>query len=366
MVLVVDAAAQSRSVAALVARLRRLRPAHPRSPGWSSTGSRSARHEQLLRDALGPAGLPVLGAISGAERHRHALPPPGPGPGRRARAAARQAVGRAGRPDRRPAAPRRLLALAAAAPRPSAGRGRGTAVRRRAGSASRVRAARPGSPSPRRRRVHLRLCRDRPSCCRGRCRGRPFDPLHDEDLPGGTRGLVHRRRLPRGPRGRSCPPTSRCARGSQPRRPGRADRRRMRRPALPRADPGRLADVRRPRRRRPHDRSSRSATGARWPPPIRCSRGRATCVRGHEFHRTAVHPAGRPPARRWQLRRRHRHRRVRGRQRRSRPICICTGPAGRRARSPPLVEAARAAAAGSPPHDCGSSASASAPATRNW
>ena len=61
-VLVVDAAAQGRSVAALVSGFAGYDPA-VRLGGVSLNRVGSARHEQILRDALAGTGVPVLGAL---------------------------------------------------------------------------------------------------------------------------------------------------------------------------------------------------------------------------------------------------------------------------------------------------------------
>jgi cobyrinic acid a,c-diamide synthase len=61
-VLVVDAAAQGRSVAALVAGFASFDPA-VRPAGVVLNRVGSARHEQILRDALAGIGMPVLGAL---------------------------------------------------------------------------------------------------------------------------------------------------------------------------------------------------------------------------------------------------------------------------------------------------------------
>ncbi len=104
-VLVVDASAQARSVAALVHGFATFDPG-VRLGGVILNRVGSDRHEAILREALGAAGVPVLGAVRRLDAAAHALPAPRPGAGGRAVAPRRwppsRAARRGGRRRRRP------------------------------------------------------------------------------------------------------------------------------------------------------------------------------------------------------------------------------------------------------------------------
>ena len=229
-VLVIDASAAGRSVAAVATGFDRF------DPGTTVAGVilnqvGSDRHEQLLRDALAAAGFPVFGAIrrsdevSAPSRHLGLIPVGG-------------TLGRRHRGHRPPRGPdRRLL-------RPARPAGPGP---------QRARPARPGlgparAPAPgrapgrsrgRRGRLHLLLHRAQRAADRRRPDVIPFDPLRDEALPAGTAGLVLGGGFPEMHASdlSANEPLRRRRRGRRrPRHPGR---RRVRRAALPGPDPGR-------------------------------------------------------------------------------------------------------------------------------
>ena len=146
MVLVVDAAAMAGSVAAVVHGFATLDPARAAWPAWSSTGSARDGHEAMLREALAPLGVPVLGALRrddgspGATATSGSSPwPSSPTRSAPPSTALAAAVADAGRPRRRRRpGPRRRH------PSPATGRCR----RPRAGRAGAGSRWPPGRPSP--------------------------------------------------------------------------------------------------------------------------------------------------------------------------------------------------------------------------
>ncbi|GAA3408803.1 hypothetical protein GCM10018952_07200 [Streptosporangium vulgare] len=209
-VLVVDAAKQSRSVAALV-------------HGFASYDTRirlggvilnrigSERHEAICREALAESGVPVLGAIRRSDavatpsRHlglvprRRAPHPGGAGHGRR-RGPGRRLLRPGGTPA--PGPYRAVVAGRPVEPR--------TARRSRHEDRGRRRAG-----------LHLRLHRAGRAAGGGGRRGRPLRPARRRGPPrGGLAGSSSGAVSPRSTRP-SCRPTSRCASGS-PRSTGRS------------------------------------------------------------------------------------------------------------------------------------------------
>ena len=210
----------------------------------------SDRHERLLREALASSGLPVYGAIRRTEgivtpsRHLGLIP------AAEREAIARQAIGRMGALIAASCDLDALLVLAAArpgahgpalgAPRPYQTRHRRAPVVAVAGGAA----------------FTFGYTEQTELLEAAGSRVARFDPLRDEDLPAGTAGLilgggfpeVHAAALSANERLRE-----RVAALAAPRRAGR---RRMRGAALPGADPGRTAHVRRPRRAGHDDREA--------------------------------------------------------------------------------------------------------------
>ena len=276
-VLVVDASSQSRSVAALVHGFASWDP-EVRIGGVILNKVGSDRHEMLLREALDESGVPVLGVLRRADAGGHALAASGTGAGRRAagrRGGRGCGDGRAGAGgcdlDALMALARSAPALRAAAWDPA----EAVAVRRSAPRPARPvpgPGLRPGPRSSDAGRAGGR-CPDGPAGPARRRRGRgaaftfsyaehaellaaagaevvTFDPLRDEALPEGTRGLVIGGGFPEvyapelsanEPLRKAVAELARC-RGTR--------RRRVRRAAVSVAFARRAADVRGARRRR--------------------------------------------------------------------------------------------------------------------
>lgn len=213
-VLVVDASSQSRSVAALVHGFASWDP-QVRLGGVILNKVGSQRHEALLRDALEESGLPVLGVLHRAEqvavpsRHLGLVP-----------VAERRgdAVGAVAAMREQVVAGcdlEALMALARSAP-PLPGEvwdaaeaigGCGGPVPLSAPAGAPVVAVASGAAFTFSYAEHTELL------AAAGAEVVPFDPLRDEALPEGTRGLVvggGSRRCTRV----SCPPTRRCARPS--------------------------------------------------------------------------------------------------------------------------------------------------------
>ena len=288
--LVLDTTAQGRSAAALTLGMAAFDPA-VRIGGVILNRVGSPRHETLLRDALAEVGVPVLGAVTRAAevaapaRHLGLVPvaeraPESVRDRHRARRAGRGHSGprRRARPGPdRPAADRPAWDPVAAVGGPA--------------GVERPRVALAGGPA-----FTFSYAETAELLTAAGADVVTVDPLRDPALPAGTRGAGDRRRLPRGVR-RSAGRQHRA-----PRRAGRlrrADRGRVRRAALPRAVPGRRADVRSAGPDRPDDRpahprlpggprrhrlpggrapaSRYAATSSTAPPP---TRGTATRRRG--------------------------------------------------------------------------------------
>ena len=252
-VLVVDAAAAGPLGRRAGARLRAPSTRGPRigrrdpQPGRLATGT-----SELLRDGLRRDRRCRCSACCRADRRdRRAVPAPRPGPGRRARARpARPSVGRAGRAGRRARRPGRRA-------RPGA-----AGARRCPAAAWYPAAARPprrvpapaGGRGGRRRGVHLRLRRDRPSC--SRAAGADVVAVRPAARRGAARrarpGLVLGGGFPEVHAAELSANEPLRARGRGAGRAGRADRRRVRRAALPGPDarrPARCAACSTPRPR---------------------------------------------------------------------------------------------------------------------
>ncbi|MCX4551868.1 cobyrinate a,c-diamide synthase [Streptomyces sp. NBC_01387] len=189
-VLVVDASSQSRSVAALVHGFASWDP-EVRIGGVILNKVGSARHEAMLREALDESGVPVLGALRRAgqvetpSRHLGLVPVAERRPDAVAAVAALAAQVRAG------CDLEALLALARSAPSPVADAwdpaGALGEPRASAGPVGRGRpvvAVAGGSAFTFSYAEHAELL------TAAGAEVVPFDPLHDERLPEGTRGLV--------------------------------------------------------------------------------------------------------------------------------------------------------------------------------
>ncbi len=151
-VLVIDAASMARSVAAVVHGYRSYDPAIDIA-GVVLNKVGSDVHEQLLREAIEPLGVPVVGALRRDERVVRARAPSRPRPGGRARGARPCGDRGAGRGDRRARRPRRRCSRWRARRPPRRARpGRPTRPTARASQApvSRSRAARRSRSTTRR------------------------------------------------------------------------------------------------------------------------------------------------------------------------------------------------------------------------
>ncbi|MEV0322187.1 cobyrinate a,c-diamide synthase [Streptomyces sp. NPDC050658] len=187
-VLVVDASSQSRSVAALVHGFASWDP-EVRIGGVILNKVGSARHEELLRDALGESGVPVLGALSRLGQVRSPSRHLGLVPVAERRAEAVESVAALAAQVREGCDLEGILALARSAPElggeawdpgaavtgvPSAGAGAGKPVVAVAG----------GAAFSFSYAEHVELL------TAAGAEVVTFDPLHDEQLPEGTAGLV--------------------------------------------------------------------------------------------------------------------------------------------------------------------------------
>ena len=267
-VLVIDAAAMARSVAAIVHGYRGFDP-DVDVAGVVLNRVGGASHAELLREALAPLGVPVLGALAARPGARGARAPPRP------RARRPSATGRA----RAVIAPARRGGRRAVRPRRAGARWRAPPARSRAPAWSPEPAA---PPTPARVAIargpafsfhyeeNLELLR---AAGAELC---PFDPLADDALPAGAGALLLAGGFPEvfgAELAANAPLRAEIAAFARSGRPGA---RRVRRAALPRRDAGRPADVRRARRRRARwAAGSRSATARRPRPPTTPSGRRA-------------------------------------------------------------------------------------------
>ncbi|MVO86850.1 cobyrinate a,c-diamide synthase [Streptomyces sp. p1417] len=185
-VLVVDASSQSRSVAALVHGFASWDP-EVRMGGVILNKVGSQRHEDLLRDALGSSGVPVLGALRRApqvqapSRHLGLVPVAERG------AAALESVAASAEQVRQGCDMDALLALARSAPRlPGPVWDPHEAV----GSPAPVPAAAPVVAVAGGAAFTFSYAEHAELLTAAGADVVPFDPLHDEELPPGTRGLV--------------------------------------------------------------------------------------------------------------------------------------------------------------------------------
>ena len=285
-VLVIDASAAGRSVAAVATGFDRF------DPGTTVAGVilnqvGSDRHEQLLRDALAAAGFPVFGAIrrsdevSAPSRHLGLIPVA------ERSADATEATARLGALIAASCDLPALLALARSAPDlpgpawapPELPHPGGRPVVAVAGGAA----------------FTFSYTEHSELLAAAGLDVVPFDPLRDEALPDGHGRPGPGRRLPgnarQRPVGQRAPPPRRRGR-RRPRHPGR---RRVRRPALPGPHPGRRPHVRRPPHRRHHDRpASPSATAKPRAATDSVLAATGEVVRAHEFHRTETDPESGP------------------------------------------------------------------------
>ena len=201
----------------------------------------SDRHERLLREALAASGMPVYGAIRRTEgivtpsRHLGLIP------AAEREAVAGQAIDRMGALIAGSCDLDALLALAGRAPALTGPPWEPPGV-------TRLARARTGRRRGRRGSLHVRLHRAGRTARGGRVAGGPVRPAAGRGPARGDRRADPRRRLPRGARGRAVRQRAAARAGGRAGPPRRAGRRRMRGAALPGADPGRAAHVRRPRR----------------------------------------------------------------------------------------------------------------------
>ncbi|CAM5647947.1 hydrogenobyrinate a,c-diamide synthase [Streptomyces spiroverticillatus] len=185
-VLVVDGSSQSRSVAALVHGFASWDP-EVRIGGVILNKVGSDRHEELLREALDGSGVPVLGALRRAKQVRTPSRHLGLVPVAERRAEAVEAVAALAEQVRGGVDLEAVLALArgagttgAVAWEPGAGAGQG----KRTEGAQPVVAVAAGPAFTFSYAEHAELLSAAGATVV------PFDPLHDEQLPDGTSGLV--------------------------------------------------------------------------------------------------------------------------------------------------------------------------------
>ena len=333
--LVIDAASMARSVAAVVHGYRSYDPAIDIA-GVVLNKVGSDVHEELLREAIEPLGVPVVGALRRDERVGRARAPPRARPGGRARgrhASGDRGARRGGRRARRPRRRARAGARGARRAGPAWSPGRPTGRWRGRRPPRPARPVRPGRPTgrwrgrrpPRPARSGRRPTR-RPARPprRGRDRARPgvLVPLRGEPRAA-ARGRGRARRVrPDGRRAR-CPraPARSCSPAASPRSSARSCR------------PTRRCASASPRSRAAGGRSwpsaagcctsARSSTAGRcaaccprrrgWPGACRSATARrprsrsrpagpaAEAVRGHEFHYSLAEPRDGGDAAAWTL-----------------------------------------------------------------
>ncbi|MDQ8701766.1 cobyrinate a,c-diamide synthase [Streptomyces sp. LHD-70] len=182
-VLVVDASSQSRSVAALVHGFASWDP-QVRLAGVILNKLGSARHEEILRDALGESGVPVLGALRRESQVKAPSRHLGLVPVAERRAEALESVAALAAQVREGCDLDGLLALARTAPAlPDAPWDPAAGLEPVAGP-KRVVALASGPAFTFSYAEHAELL------TAAGAEVAPFDPLHDEQLPDGTAGLV--------------------------------------------------------------------------------------------------------------------------------------------------------------------------------
>lgn len=192
-VLVVDASSQSRSVAALVHGFASWDP-QVRLAGVILNKVGSDRHEALLREAMGSSGVPVLGALRRTGQVRTPSRHLGLVPVAERRAEAVESVRELAARVRAGCDMEALLALARGVPElpdpvwdpaaEAAGPAGADATAAPAGGARPVIAVAGGAAFTFSYAEHAELL------TAAGAEVVPFDPLHDERLPSGTRGLV--------------------------------------------------------------------------------------------------------------------------------------------------------------------------------
>ena len=207
-VLVVDASAQAAVGRRAGARVRDVRPDAVRIGGVILNRVGSDRHEAILREALGEAGVPVLGVLRRDDAVRTPVPAPRAWSRRPSGAPRRVAtVDRAGRRW----SPHgvdldAVLALARSAPplpTPTPGTPAAAVTRRCPGGR--------WSPSPAARPSPSRYAETAELLAAAGAEVVTVDPLRDEPLPDGHRGAGASAAASPRCTPPSCPPTSRCA-----------------------------------------------------------------------------------------------------------------------------------------------------------
>ncbi|MGG2465304.1 cobyrinate a,c-diamide synthase [Streptomyces sp. RGM 3693] len=184
-VLVVDASSQSRSVAALVHGFASWDP-EVRLAGVILNKVGSDRHEELLRDAMGSSGVPVLGALRRTEQARTPSRHLGLVPVAERRAEALDSVRALAARVREGCDLEALLALARNVPElPDRPWDPAEAVTAPAAGAGRPVVAVAGGPA-----FTFSYAEHAELLTAAGAEVVPFDPLRDEHLPAGTRGLV--------------------------------------------------------------------------------------------------------------------------------------------------------------------------------
>ncbi|AJT67905.1 cobyrinate a,c-diamide synthase [Streptomyces chattanoogensis] len=183
-VLVVDASSQSRSVAALVHGFASWDP-EVRLAGVILNKVGSDRHEELLREAMGSSGVPVLGALRRTQQARTPSRHLGLVPVAERRAEAVESVRELAARVREGCDLEALLALARGVPRlPDTPWDPAAAVRARTSGDRPLIAVAGGAAFTFSYAEHAELL------TAAGAEVVPFDPLRDEQLPPGTRGLV--------------------------------------------------------------------------------------------------------------------------------------------------------------------------------
>ncbi|MGR8011289.1 cobyrinate a,c-diamide synthase [Streptomyces hypolithicus] len=192
-VLVVDASSQSRSVAALVHGFASWDP-EVRIGGVILNKVGSQRHEELLREALDASGVPVLGALRRERQVRTPSRHLGLVPVAERRAEAVDAVAALAAQVREGCDLDAVLALARSAPELDAAAwdpaGQGEAAGRPVGAGQPAVAGRPVVAVASGPAFTFSYAEHTELLSAAGAEAVPFDPLRDEQLPEGTRGLV--------------------------------------------------------------------------------------------------------------------------------------------------------------------------------